>query len=187
MRPVCSLVGLALGCLRQYFGLRILELQSVGGQLELAKEDDALMRTEDVVEKWLIEPDRAERAGAVADDELEDLEARTARRTNAASDDLADDRRRHARTQGGDRLERAAVLVPDRESIQEILDRVQADSLEIGSAPWADAFEELQRRLKGIYCTTIASPFPTRISLMPAGSSKGSSMLMPVGFSGDLE
>ncbi len=64
---------------------------------------------------------------------------------------------------------------------------MQADPLEIRRTPRTDALEILQRRLKGIYCTTIASPFPTRISLMRAGSSKGSSMLMPEGFSADLE
>jgi hypothetical protein len=40
-------------------------------------------------------------------------------------------------------LKRATVFVADRESIEEILDRVQADPLEIGPAPRADAFEEL--------------------------------------------
>jgi hypothetical protein len=64
---------------------------------------------------------------------------------------------------------------------------VQTDTLEIGGAPRTDAFEELKRRLEGVYCTTIASPFPTRISLIRAGSSKGSSMLMPEGFSVDRE
>ncbi len=173
--------------LRQHFVLRVLELQAVRRQLELAKEDDSLVRPEDVVEKRLVEPDGAERTGRVAHDQLEDLEARPARRADSAADDLADDRGRDARTKRRDRLECAAVFVADRESIEEILDGVEADALEIGGAPRADAFEELQRRLKGIYCTTIASPFPTRISLMPAGSSKGSSMLMPEGFSGDLE
>ena len=102
-------------------------------------------------------------------------------------DDFAEDRGRDAGPQRRDGLERAAVLVADREPIEEVLDCVQADALEVGRAARPDAFEELQRRLKGIYCTTIASPFPTRISLMPAGSSKGSSMLMPEGFSGDFE
>ena len=119
-------------------------------QLELAEEDDALMRTEDVVEERLVEPDGAERAGAVAHDQLEDLEARPARRANPAPDDFADDRRRDAGPQRGDRLERAAILVADREPIEEVFDRVQADALEIGRAPRADALEELQRRLRGI-------------------------------------
>ncbi len=124
-------------------------------QLELAEEDDALMGPEDVVEKRLVEPDRAQRTGAIADDQLEDLEARPARRANAAADDFAEDRGRDARPQRGDGLERAAIFVADRKSVEQVFDRVQADPLEIRRAPRTDPFEELQRRLKGIYCTTI--------------------------------
>ena len=43
--------------------LRILHLHPVRGQLEPAEQDHALMRMEDVVEKRLIEEDRAKRAG----------------------------------------------------------------------------------------------------------------------------
>jgi hypothetical protein len=118
-------------------------LQAVRRQLELAKEDDSLVRPEDVVEKRLVEPDGAERACRVAHDQLEDLEARPARRANPAPDDLADNRGRDARTKRRDGLERAAVFVADWESVEEILDGVEADSLEIGGAPRADAFEEL--------------------------------------------
>ena len=86
-----------------------------------------------------------------------------------------------------DGVEGAAIFVADRKSVEQVFDRVQAHSLEVGRAPRPDALEELQRRLQGIYCTTVASPFPTRISLIAAGSSKGSSMLMPEGFSADFE
>jgi ABC-type transporter Mla subunit MlaD len=159
----------------------------VRGQLELAEQDDALVRLEDVVEERLVEPDRAQRAGAVAQEQLEDLEPGAAGRPDAAADDLADDRRRLAGAQRRDRLEVAAILVADRESIEEVLDGVETDAFEIGGAPRADTFQVLQRRLERVYCTTIASPLPTRISLMRAGSSKGSSMPMPLGFSAERE
>ncbi len=145
------------------------------------------MRPEDVVEKRLVEPDGTQRAGAIADDQLEDLETRAPRRTDAAPDDVADDRGGDTRAQRRDRLECAAIFVADRKAVEQVFDRVQAHAFEIGGAPRTDPLEVLQRRLQGIYCTTIASPFPTRISLMRAGSSKGSSMLMPEGFSADFE
>ena len=53
--------ALVAGHLRQHLVLRVLQLQPVRRQLELAEEDDALMRPEDVVEKRLVEPDRAQR------------------------------------------------------------------------------------------------------------------------------
>jgi len=180
-------IGLVGRCLRQDFVLRVLELQPVGTQLQLAVEDDALMRLEDVVEKRLVEPDGTKSAGTIADDQLEDLETRAPRRTNAAPDDVADDRGGDTRAERRDCLECTAILVADRKTIEQVFDRAQTYSFEIGGAAGTDPLEVLQRRLQGIYCTTIASPFPTRISLMRAGSSKGSSMLMPEGFSADFE
>jgi len=163
--------------------LRALQLQTVRGQLQLAEQDDALVRPEDVVQERLIEPDRADGAGAVAEQQLEDLEARPAGRADAAADDLADDRRGLAGPQLGDRLEMAAVLIADGKPVEEVFDSVKTDTLEIGGAPRADTLQVLQRRLERVYCTTIASPLPTRISLIRAGSSNGSSMPIPLGFS----
>ena len=71
------------------FVLRILELQPVRRQLEASKQNDPLVRPEHVIQKWLVEPDSAERTGAVADQQLEDLEPGPAGRTHAAADDLA--------------------------------------------------------------------------------------------------
>ena len=73
--------------------LRVLHLQPVGRELELAEQNDALMRAEDVVEKWLVEPDRAKRSGGVAHQHLEDLETWTAGRAHASADHLSGDRR----------------------------------------------------------------------------------------------
>ena len=124
MRPVWSVSSSAARSssqasprlLAQDFVLRVLQLQAVRRHLELAEQDDALVRVEDVGEKRLVEPDRAQRAGRVARRALEDPEARPARRPDAAADDLADDRRRCAGLQRGNRLEAAAVFVADRES-----------------------------------------------------------------------
>ena len=44
--------------------LRILHLQPVRGQLELAEEDDPLMRMKDVLQERLVEPDRAQAAAS---------------------------------------------------------------------------------------------------------------------------
>ena len=178
--------------------LRILQLQAVRCQFELAEEDDPLVRMEDVVQERLVEPDRAQRAGLVPHHHLEDLEPRTPRRPQAAADHFPDDRRRHARAQRGDRLERAAVLVADRKPVKQILDGGEADALEVGGAARADPLHELERGLqvesrswhacgsarhaRG-YWTIVAVPGATRISRICAGSSNGSSMLIPSGSS----
>ena len=179
-----SIIG---GVLGQNLVLRILHLKTMRRQLQLSEEDDSLVRPEDVVEEWLIEPDGPQRPGLVAHHELEDLESRPPRRTDAAADDFAEHRRRGARPQLRNGLERAAIFVADRKPVKKVFDGVQAHALEVGGAPRPNSLEILQRRLKGVYCTTIASPLPTRISLMLAGSSKGSSILMPEGLSGDFE
>ena len=46
--------------------LRTLHLQAVRRELELAEQDHALVRMEDVVEERLVEPDRAQAAGLIA-------------------------------------------------------------------------------------------------------------------------
>ena len=84
------------------------------------------------------------------------------RRPDAAADDLADDGGRLRRAQRGDGLEVAAILVANRKAVEQVFDGVETDAFEIGGAPRADAFQILQRRLKRLYCTTIASPFSRR-------------------------
>ncbi len=189
--------------------LRVLQLQAMRRQVELAVEDDALVRMEDVVEERLVEPDRAQRAGAVAHQHLEDLEARPPRRTQAGADHLADDGRRRSRTQGCDRLERSAVLVADREAVEKVLHRRETDALQVRGAPRAHTLHVLEWRLEvdhgrctrlctivrqsdrrvaaGRYWTMVAVPGATRISRICAGSGNGSSMLIPSGSSGVRE
>ena len=48
------------------------------------------------------------------------------------------------------RLQMTAILVAKREPVQQIFNRDQAGVSEIGGAPGADAFEELQRRREDV-------------------------------------
>jgi hypothetical protein len=119
--------------------LRILKLQPVRRQLEAPEENHPLMWTEYIIEEGLVEPDCAQRAGAVPHHQLEDLEPRSARRPHAAAHHLADNRRLHARLERRDCAEVPAILVADRKSIQQIFDGVETDALQIGGAPRPDS------------------------------------------------
>jgi hypothetical protein len=131
------------------FVLGVLHLQAVRRELEAAEQDHALMRMEHVVEKRLVEEHRAQHAGGIADDHLEDLESRPAGRTDTAAQHLAGHRGRGCRSQRRDRLKRAAILVPGRKAIQEVFDGGEAHALKVGGPPRTDAFEVLQRRVEG--------------------------------------
>src|SRR4051794_32049109 len=87
---VATAVLTVLG-LRQNLVLRLLHVQPLRRELQLAKQRHALVRLEYVVQEWLVEPDGTERTRSVAYQELENLEARPPRRADAAADDL----RRH--------------------------------------------------------------------------------------------
>src|SRR5262249_872819 len=118
-----------------------------------------------------------------------DLEARTARRSQAAASDPSGDRRCLTRLERRDRLKTAAIFVAKGKAIQQIFDGDQAGALEIRSTPRTDALEELKRRRqKGVrplfaHCTIMAWPRSTWISRMRAGSANGSSRPMPDGLS----
>src|SRR5205823_12995584 len=126
------------------FVLRTLHLQAVRRQLELPEQDDALVRAEDVVQEWLIEPDRAQAPRAIPHEHLEDLEPRPARRTHAAAQDLARDRGRYAGLQRRDGLEMSPVFIACGKPIQQILDRRQTDPLQIRRASRTYTLEILQ-------------------------------------------
>src|SRR5262249_32952141 len=115
-----------------------------------AEENDVLVRPEDVLEKWLIEPDRPHAARLIAHEHLEDLEPRTPRRTDAAAQHFPTHRRGSVRLERRDRLEVATVLVPYWKPIQEVLDRDQTRVLQIRGAPRPDAFQILERSLEWI-------------------------------------
>jgi hypothetical protein len=144
------------------FVLRTLHLEPVRGELELAEQDHALVRMEDVVEEGLVEPDGAQAPRPIADEHLEDPEPRPPRRPDAAAENLAEHRRRHAGTQLRDRLEMAAVLVARREPVKEILDRRQPRAPEIRRPPRPHAFQKLERTLQRVHgsahCTMTAVP-----------------------------
>src|SRR5262249_56218014 len=103
--------------------LRALHLEAVRRQLELAEQDDALVRTENVVEERLVEPDRAQAARLVAQEHLEDLEARPPRRPDAAAQHLSGHRRGDAAAARRDGLEVAAILVPRGKAVEQVFDR----------------------------------------------------------------
>src|SRR5205814_8680896 len=174
-------------------------------QLDPAVQPAVPAAREDVPQEWLIEPHRAQRSAAVVDRRFEDLEPGPPRRSEAARHHAPRDRCGPSRLQRSDRLQAAAIFVAEREAVQEILDRDEADALEIRGAARADPFQELQwRRENGIggrigngarkgvgplfaHCTIMVCPRWTWISRMRAGSANGSSRLMPAGLSGVLE
>src|SRR4029453_2235783 len=128
----------------------ILQLQTVRGQLELAVQDDALAWMKDVGEERLVEPDRTHRAGAVAEEDFEDLEARAPRRTDTAAHHFSSDGGGVSRPQRGNRLEAAAIFVANWKAVEEVLDRGKTDAQQICGAPRSDSLQVLQRRLKRI-------------------------------------
>ena len=97
------------------------------------------MGMEDIGEERLVEPHRAQRAGAIAQQHLEDLEARPSRWLDAAAD-RAEHRRHHARTQRGNGPERTAILVTGGKAIEQVFDGCEPDALQIGGTPGPTPF-----------------------------------------------
>src|SRR6476660_2844932 len=141
--------SVAVGAVLQDFVLRVLHLHPMGRELEPPEQDDALMGMEDVVEKRLVEEDRAQDSSRIPDEHLENLETRTPRGPYAAADDLPRHRRRGRGSERGNRLKRAAILVPDRKAIQQVFDGCEADALKVGRAPGSNAFQILKGRIEG--------------------------------------
>jgi hypothetical protein len=130
--------------------VRELEAAAVRAQLHRAKEDDPLSRREHVAKERLVQPRGPNRARLVGDERFEDLEPGAPRRAETAAQDAAGHRRRVTRPEGRNRQEPAAVLVAEREAVEEILDRVQPRVRQIGCATRPDALEELKRRREGV-------------------------------------
>ena len=131
------------------FVVRVGELES-GPRLHEAEEHHGDVRAENVLQKRLVHPDGANRAAAVADDGFENLETRPPRGAEPAALNAAGDGHLLPGLEAGNWLQMAAILVPDREAIQQILDSRQADPLQIGRALWSDAFQELKGGLEVI-------------------------------------
>jgi hypothetical protein len=106
---------------------------------------------EDVVEKRLVEPDRAQAACAVADEHFKDSKPRTTSRTDSAAEDFAGNGCGNPGSQRRDGLKMPAILVTCGKPIEEILDGREADVLQIGGAARADAFEVLEGTLEGVH------------------------------------
>ena len=122
--------------------LRVRELvAAAAGQLQRAEQDDFLTRLEDIPEKRLVEVRHPQRAARILHDHVEDLESGPARRADAGAEDVDEQRCRLPRLQLGNHAELPAVLVPDRKPVQQVLDRREADALEVRRAPGADAFQ----------------------------------------------
>ncbi len=138
--------------------LRVHELQAAAAaHLDLAKADDVDPHDEDVLEKRLVEPDRAQRAARIRDQYFENLEPGAARRPYAAADDAAGDRRCLARFEGRDRLQVAAVFVANGKTVQEIFEREEAGARQVGGATRTDALQKLERRRENVFAIGIHS------------------------------
>ena len=127
--------------------LRVGQLQSAGAaHLDGSEQHDVLSRRKHVPQKRLVEPRDANRPGAIVDRGVENLEARTSRRAQAAAEQPAGHRRRLAGLERRDALQTTAVFVPDRKPCEQILEGDQSDALEVGGAAGPDALQKLKRR-----------------------------------------
>ncbi len=98
-----------------------------------------------VGEKRLVHPRAADGAARVADDGVKNLEAAPARDREIGGLDLAEHRRLGAGPQRGNRLHAAAVLVAERQSVQQIFDDDEAGAFEVRGLPRTHAFQKLER------------------------------------------
>ena len=112
-------------------------------QFDAAVQDNPLPAHEDVAQVRLIQPHNPQRSAAVVDDRLENLEATAPGESNAAREDPPADRGGSAGLQRANGLQAAAIFVPERKPVQEILDGDEADTFEIGRTPRPDTLEEL--------------------------------------------
>jgi hypothetical protein len=90
------------------------------------------------------------RSRLIAHHHLEDAKPGPACRPHVRAEHFTMHRCPVARPEGRDLREPPAILVPDRKPAQQILDGQQADLLEIGRPPRADAFQKLQGRAEDI-------------------------------------
>src|SRR5438128_495590 len=110
-----------------------------------AVHDEALPLAQAAAEvRDLVEPDEEEEPVAVAQHDLEDVPAAAARARLADAGDLAHRRRLLADVELAERLERAPVLVAERQVIEEVLDGREAEARQLGGALRADAAHRLR-------------------------------------------
>src|SRR5881628_1723820 len=114
-------------------------------RLDPAVHDEALPLAQAAAEvRDLVEPDEEEEPVAVAQHDLEDVPAAAARARFADAGDLAHHRRLLADVELAERLERAPVLVAERQVIEEVLDGREAEARQLGGALRADAAHRLR-------------------------------------------
>ena len=185
----------------EHLVLRVRELQrGRSPHLDDAVENHVLSAAQDVAQERLVQPRGSQRSAAVVNDRFEDLKPATPRRSHAGRQDPPADRGRPAWLQRPDGLQPAPVLVSERKAVQQVFNRDQADSFEIGGTARSDTFDKLKgggeegfrlvrpRRVRNrveppaCHCTIMAWPRSTWISRMRAGSENGSSILNPDGF-----
>lgn len=109
------------------------------------------MRSQNVLQERLVEPDGAHRAATVADQSFEDFEARSPGRSEPAALDAARNGGLAAGCETGNRLEVSPVFVTQGKTMKEIFDACQPDPLQIGGAAWPDALQILKRRLEKVF------------------------------------
>src|SRR5262249_20765896 len=112
---------------------------------DLAVHEEALSLAEPAPEvRYLVEPDEDEQPASVAQDRLQDGPAPPPRARLVHARDLADGGRFGAGLEGGERAERAAVLVAEREMVEDVLHGAEPETGEVGGPLLADPTHHLE-------------------------------------------
>src|SRR5579862_8412357 len=124
-------------------------------RLDLAVHEEPLSLAQPAAEpRDLVEPDEDEQPARVAQHRLQDGTAAPSRARLVDARHLADGRRLVPRHERGERTERASVLVAERQVVEDVLDRAEAEARELLRALRADAAEHLhllrERRERGL-------------------------------------
>ena len=109
-----------------------------------------LVGPNDVLEEGLIGPHHLNLPAGILDERGEQAEVRTARLLQVAVQHLSGHGRHLSGPQPDDRLHPAAILVPHRETEQQIVDRREPGLLQIGGLARTYALQELQWRLQDV-------------------------------------
>src|SRR5690348_3797913 len=114
---------LILGIAPDDFEFRIRELKAArAAKLDGTVQDDVLTGREDVFQESLVGKRRTRRPAVVADNELEDPEARTTCRPDAGRQNLGGNCRGGAGPEARDLDERSAILVTERKTKEQVFD-----------------------------------------------------------------
>jgi hypothetical protein len=126
------------------FVLRVGHLhRGLSAQLDQSEEDRGLTDRKDVAQKGLIQPGDTQGSARVPDEGFENLEPGPPRRPDTTAEDTACDRRGLTRFERGNRLETAAILVPDRKAVQQIFEGLQPCTFEVSGTTRTNALQVL--------------------------------------------